>query len=81
MVHDIFWVMPIIFFGMYFLPTIIAAVAKRHNLPAIAAVNVFLGWTVLGWIVAFVWALVQPAPTPVIYVQQPPRTDDPRNSR
>jgi Superinfection immunity protein/zinc-ribbon domain len=41
--------------GLYFLPAIIGS--KKHNATAILAVNVLLGWTVIGWIVALVWAL------------------------
>jgi hypothetical protein len=48
--------------GMYFLPTIIALRGKHHNTNAVALVNVFFGWTVLGWIVALVWAVTKPAP-------------------
>jgi hypothetical protein len=37
----------------YFVPTIIAVVRKHHWIPRIFVVNVLLGWTVIGWIVAF----------------------------
>jgi hypothetical protein len=47
--------------GLYFLPSIIGA--QKHNATAILAVNLLLGWTVVGWIVALVWALSdRPAP-------------------
>ncbi len=47
----------------YFIPTIVALVRKHHNAGAICALNILLGWTVLGWIAAFVWSLtaVRPA--------------------
>jgi hypothetical protein len=41
---------------LYFLPAIIAYRQKKLNKEAILALNVFLGWTVLGWVVALVWA-------------------------
>ena len=41
---------------LYFLPTIIAASNGHRNTEAICALNIFLGWTVLGWIVAVVWS-------------------------
>lgn len=41
---------------LYFGPTINAVRRRHRNLPAIAALNVLLGWTVLGWIVAEVWS-------------------------
>jgi len=39
---------------LYFLPTILGWQEKKRG--AIFAVNFLLGWTVIGWIVAFVWA-------------------------
>jgi hypothetical protein len=35
---------------LYFVPTIVAARRKHHNTLAICALNLFLGWTVIGWI-------------------------------
>lgn len=43
--------------AIHFLPTIIAAVRHAHNFVWIFLVNLFLSWTVLGWILALVWAL------------------------
>ena len=42
---------------LYFLPTIIAFGSYRAG--AIFALNLFLGWTLLGWVGALVWALVE----------------------
>lgn len=42
--------------GAYFLPTIIASSRKHHNIGTIAVVNVFLGWTFIGWVVALAMA-------------------------
>lgn len=42
---------------IYFLPTIIAIRRKKNNVAAITALNFFLGWLVVGWVVALVWAL------------------------
>ena len=44
---------------LYMLPTIIAAVHQRTNTGAIAALNVLLGWTFIGWVVALVWAMTK----------------------
>ena len=41
----------------YFAPTIVAGLRKHHNAMAIGALNLLLGWTVIGWIAALVWAL------------------------
>ena len=43
--------------GGYFLPTIVARKRGHHDAGAIIALNIMLGWTVLGWIGAFVWSL------------------------
>ena len=44
----------------YLLPTTIAACRKRPNAGGIFALNLFLGWTLLGWVLAFVWACTTP---------------------
>jgi hypothetical protein len=43
--------------GLYFLPAIIAAVRHTHNATAILLINLFTGWTVVGWFVAILMAL------------------------
>jgi len=44
--------------ALYLLPALIA-VLRRHRQPlAIFLLNLVLGWTVLGWIAALVWACV-----------------------
>ncbi len=43
--------------ALYFLPTIIGASRHKTNLVGIFLVNFFLGWSVIGWIVALVWAV------------------------
>jgi hypothetical protein len=47
----------LVLLGLYFLPTIIAAARGKRNALAIAALNFFLGWSFIGWIIALVWAL------------------------
>lgn len=41
----------------YFSPALIALLRRHHQSAAIAALNVLLGWTVLGWIGALIWSL------------------------
>ncbi len=43
---------------VYFLPTIIATNRQHRNLAAIAVVNLFAGWTLIGWVGALAWAFV-----------------------
>lgn len=42
---------------LYFVPSIIAFKRGHHNRAAITGLNLMLGWSVLGWIAAFVWSL------------------------
>lgn len=42
---------------VYFLPSIIASRRKHKNTNAIFIVNIFLGWTFVGWVAALVWAV------------------------
>jgi hypothetical protein len=44
------------FIGLYFLPSIVASNRKHHNIGAVVVVNVFLGWTFVGWVVALAMA-------------------------
>ena len=39
-------------FALYFAPAIIAGVRHTHNSTGILLLNLFLGWTVVGWFVA-----------------------------
>ena len=47
--------------ALYLLPALIADRRQRHDLLVIAVFNAVLGWTLLGWLLAFFWAL-QPNP-------------------
>jgi hypothetical protein len=42
--------------SFYLLPTYEAWQNKHPNLSSIALVNIFLGWSILGWVAAVVWA-------------------------
>lgn len=42
---------------VYFLPSIIGG--SKKNIGAIFALNLLLGWTLIGWIVALIWALTK----------------------
>ena len=45
------------FIALYFLPTILAVARSKANVVAIFLVNLFFGWSVIGWIIALVWAV------------------------
>ena len=42
---------------LYFLPTIIAG-RKGHNIVGTLLLNLFFGWTVIGWFALLLWALL-----------------------
>lgn len=66
---------------LYFLPAGIAGTRQHRSAGAITLLNLFLGWTVLGWLVALIWAFTgdvhRPAPpgsetpTPETHVKCP----------
>ena len=55
-----FWGFPfgIIGIALYFLPTIIAAVRRSKSILGIILLNIFAGWTFIGWVIALIWSLV-----------------------
>ena len=59
------------FFGLgtvlYFLPSIIALARSKRDTVAIFLLNLFLGWSVIGWVVALVWAAKNDAPVVARY--------------
>ncbi|HXT26261.1 MAG TPA: superinfection immunity protein [Candidatus Eisenbacteria bacterium] len=52
---------------LYFLPSIIGR--DKRDATGIFLVNLFLGWTLIGWVVAFLWACASDRP---IYAQCAP---------
>jgi hypothetical protein len=50
--------MAILFFVLiYFLPFIVAIARKHLDSTAIFVLNLFLGWTFIGWVIALIWAV------------------------
>jgi len=43
----------------YLLPTVIANTRETEHRGAIFFINLLFGWTVLGWIAALIWAVVE----------------------
>jgi len=57
----------IVIFGViggliYFIPTLTARYRHHHNQLAILLLNFLLGWTVIGWLAALIWAATSPPP-------------------
>ena len=47
----------LILFFLYFLPAILSAYYSTGNHVAVLLINLFLGWTGIGWIVALILAI------------------------
>lgn len=45
--------------GLYLLPSIVAIWMQRRQWFAITMLNMLLGWTLLGWVAALVWAAIE----------------------
>jgi hypothetical protein len=58
-------------FGLfiYFLPTYCGR--NKRDVGAIFALNLLLGWTLVGWVVALVWALSHDVPPQIVVNQSP----------
>ena len=41
---------------IYFIPSLVAAFREHHNAVPILLLNIFLGWTFIGWVWALVWS-------------------------
>ena len=55
------WVVVLLALLVHFIPTFIAYRRAHPRKIPILLVNLFLGWTGIGWIAALVWALSRPA--------------------
>ena len=53
--------MLIVVFVLYFIPVCVALSNNHRQTVAIVILNLFLGWTLLGWVGALVWACTKPA--------------------
>jgi hypothetical protein len=51
-----FLLIPVIAVVIYFVPSFVAARRRHRNEIAIFVLNLLLGWTLLGWVAALVWA-------------------------
>ena len=52
--------------ALLFLPTLVARSRNHPNTLPIFLVNLFFGWTFVGWMVALIWASTRPA-NPLLY--------------
>ena len=57
-----FWLLGL---ALYLFPSFVALLTRKRNALAILVLNFFLGWTVVGWVGALVWAFVADSPARV----------------
>ena len=60
----------------YFVPAATAMARSHHNTGAIVMLNLFLGWTFIGWVVALVWACTATHGTAPVKDNAQPVKDD-----
>lgn len=53
----------------YFIPSILGW--NKRNSGAIIILNLLLGWTLIGWVVALIWALTNDSPArQIVYIEK-----------
>lgn len=51
--------------ALYLLPLVIALVRRHRHRGLICAVNLLLGWTIVGWLVSLIWSILPKRRKPV----------------
>lgn len=62
----------IILAAIYFIPTIVATSRKVTNAGSVFVINLLLGWSVIGWIVALAMAVKTKTPQVIVVTQTAP---------
>jgi hypothetical protein len=47
----------VVAFVLHFLPALVAWNRRAENFVWILLINIFFGWTLIGWVIALVWAM------------------------
>jgi hypothetical protein len=63
----------LVLFALYFVPMVIALLRQTPKAVPICAVNILLGWTVVGWLVALAWALSAEGKPILVFASTPGR--------
>jgi hypothetical protein len=58
--------------ALYFLPTIVATSRKVTNTGSVFVINLLLGWSVIGWVVALAMAVKSKTPQVVVVTSSTP---------
>lgn len=61
----------------YFLPTIIAVLRRKTSSLGVFLLNLFLGWTFIGWVGALIWALSADRQPNIVVNNIPPQPPPP----
>ena len=61
----------------YFVPSTVAYYRRNDcgNVNSIFVLNFFLGWTLVGWVIALIWAMKDKQQPQVVIVQSAPNND------
>ncbi len=65
---------------LYFLPGVIAGYKKHKYRTAITIINLFTGWTIVGWIGLLIWVLMPENQIKIDYTEQLMRLSELKNS-
>lgn len=73
---DLVWTLGVLgfIFGLYFLPAIVAFAREVPSKWSIGVINLFLGWTLVGWVVALAMAVRSVPPSPAMLAHAAPTT-------
>lgn len=55
---------------VYFIPAIVANKKNHDSYVGILLLNIFLGWSLIGWVVALVWAVTKPQAAPSVQAKE-----------
>lgn len=62
----------IIIIALYFIPTIVAFSRKVTNVGSVFVINFFLGWSIIGWVVALAMSVKSKTPQVVVVTSPTP---------
>lgn len=63
--------------AFYFIPWIIASGRSHPNTVAIFVLNLFLGWSLIGWVAALIWSFTTPAKALIVSAPAPAPSPQP----